>query len=240
MPESLGNKCQVLPPGVVCDSCNNYFSRKVERRVLDSGYFHSLRFTQGVSSKRNKIPTQKAVMMPTIPVELIKERDGTNVVKVPSEFWESVTTQENGRILFPVTGPKPDNKLMSRFIAKVAFEAFAQRLISKPNLLEEMINDEQLDPIKQWARYGRSKEKWLFYERRIYDRNKRHTSEIGENYQVVYEYDFLMTPASEMYFCIAIFGKEFTINMGGPSIDGYKQWLLENDNKSPLYVGGGL
>jgi hypothetical protein len=30
IPESLGNMTQILPPGVVCDGCNNYFSRKVE------------------------------------------------------------------------------------------------------------------------------------------------------------------------------------------------------------------
>jgi hypothetical protein len=125
---------------------------------------------------------------------------------------------------------------MSRFIAKVAVEAFAQRLINKPNLIDDMIGDEQFDAIRQWARYGKSKDKWLFCERRIYDRDKRHICETGESYEIVHEYDFLITPANEMYFCIAIFGKEFTINIGGPSMDGYKQWLFEHDNKSPLYV----
>lgn len=235
LPESMGNKGQVLPKGMVCDQCNNYFSRKVEKQVLESGYFHSLRLTQGVPSKKKKIPIQKAVMTPEIPVELVKEKDGTNVVRVPTEYWDLVTKQKNGKIIFPTTGTKPDQKLMSRFIAKVAVEAFAQRLINKPKLIEEMIDDEQLDPIRQWVRYGKSNGKWLFYERRIYERNKRYLSETGKNYQMVHEYDFLITSANEMYFCIAIFGKEFTINIGGPSIDGYKEWLLDHDNKSPLY-----
>ncbi|MBT3070018.1 HNH endonuclease [Rhodomicrobium sp. Az07] len=32
VPESLGNRQHVLPKGIVCDGCNNYFSRKVENR----------------------------------------------------------------------------------------------------------------------------------------------------------------------------------------------------------------
>ncbi|MBO5921575.1 MAG: hypothetical protein J6Q48_04230, partial [Bacteroidaceae bacterium] len=28
IPETLGNKTFVLPLGMVCDQCNNYFSRK--------------------------------------------------------------------------------------------------------------------------------------------------------------------------------------------------------------------
>ena len=31
IPESLGNKSHVLPKGYVCDECNNYFARKVEK-----------------------------------------------------------------------------------------------------------------------------------------------------------------------------------------------------------------
>ncbi len=34
MPESIGSKKRVLPCGVVCDKCNNYFARKVEEPVL--------------------------------------------------------------------------------------------------------------------------------------------------------------------------------------------------------------
>ena len=53
--------------------------------------------------------------------------------------------------------------------------------------------------------------------------------------QVVHEFNFLITKVCEMYFVIAIFGEEFTINMGGPTIEGYEVWLRENDGASPLY-----
>jgi hypothetical protein len=34
IPESLGSKTIVLPRGLVCDKCNNYFSHKVEIPIL--------------------------------------------------------------------------------------------------------------------------------------------------------------------------------------------------------------
>jgi len=34
-----------------------------------------------------------------------------------------------------------------------------------------------------------------------------------------------------------LFGVEFTMNLGGRILDGYKNWLKENDWKSPLYIG---
>jgi hypothetical protein len=36
---------------------------------------------------------------------------------------------------------------------------------------------------------------------------------------------------------LAIFGLELTINLGGPDVEGYERWLVENENASPLYVG---
>jgi hypothetical protein len=62
-----------------------------------------------------------------------------------------------------------------------------------------------------------------------------------------YVSDFLLTTPdahdehgnmeSEFYFIIAIFGVEFAINMIGPSVDAYKEWLRVNGGVSPLYYG---
>ena len=46
-----------------------------------------------------------------------------------------------------------------------------------------------------------------------------------------------VTPSSEWYFVLAIFGEELAINLGGPEIEGYEKWLKDNNGKSPLYVG---
>jgi len=56
VPESLGNWEHTLSPGVVCDKCNQYFSRKVEKPVLCSGMFRLLGASRRVPSKKKKIP----------------------------------------------------------------------------------------------------------------------------------------------------------------------------------------
>ena len=58
LPESLGNVEHMLPKGVVCDRCNNYFARKIEGPLLDTEYFRHARATMRVENKRKRIPPQ--------------------------------------------------------------------------------------------------------------------------------------------------------------------------------------
>ncbi|MDD5369403.1 MAG: HNH endonuclease [Anaerolineaceae bacterium] len=67
IPEALGNKESVLPPGAVCDSCNNYFARKVEKPVLDSPMFRLLRYDRIIPNKRGKIPFFSNDELPVLP-----------------------------------------------------------------------------------------------------------------------------------------------------------------------------
>src|SRR6476620_6715883 len=52
IPESLGNSTLVLPKGVVCDPCNNYFSREVEKPFLEAPAIRIMRFHQALESKK--------------------------------------------------------------------------------------------------------------------------------------------------------------------------------------------
>lgn len=56
IPESLGNADHMLPRGVVCDACNNYFSRKIEKPLLDSGVFRLLRADRRIKTKKGRVP----------------------------------------------------------------------------------------------------------------------------------------------------------------------------------------
>jgi hypothetical protein len=67
IPESLGNKEHLLPAGVVCDSCNNYFSRKIEKVVLDSAMMRLLRKDRNVPNKRGRVPAFKLDEVATLP-----------------------------------------------------------------------------------------------------------------------------------------------------------------------------
>jgi hypothetical protein len=57
IPESLGNDDLVLPFGLVCDSCNQYFGSKIEQKVLSQPPFVVERVAAAVKSKKGKYPS---------------------------------------------------------------------------------------------------------------------------------------------------------------------------------------
>src|SRR5260370_19867847 len=57
MPELLGSKRRTLRPGIVCDKCNNYFARKVEKPILTHPSMRNLRAWYQVPNKRGKRPS---------------------------------------------------------------------------------------------------------------------------------------------------------------------------------------
>src|SRR4051794_22891977 len=104
VPESLGNVSNLLPPGIVCDQCNNYFARKVEKPVLDSGLFTITRFTQALPNKRGRVPIIGGIIDPGGSVEVVQDRDGKMHVRVPPSIFQQIATSETGRLILPVTG----------------------------------------------------------------------------------------------------------------------------------------
>lgn len=67
IPESLGNTDHVLLIGAVCDWCNQYFSRKIERPLLESPMFRLLRADRRVPNKRGRIPLLEEPVNPDLP-----------------------------------------------------------------------------------------------------------------------------------------------------------------------------
>jgi HNH endonuclease len=63
IPESLGNTTKVLPKGIVCDTCNNYFARKVEQPFLEAPALKALRFHQVVPNKRRRVPPLTGIFL---------------------------------------------------------------------------------------------------------------------------------------------------------------------------------
>lgn len=56
VPESLGNTKFILPLGYVCDKCNNYFAREVEKPFLELPELRLLRFQESIPNKKIKCP----------------------------------------------------------------------------------------------------------------------------------------------------------------------------------------
>ncbi len=238
VPESLWNKKHVLPKGVVCDPCNNYFAREVEKPFLDSPAISQLRFTQVIPNKRGRVPPSEAMLLPGFPVLAHRETSApyTLSLDVPSDAFKHLASSSTGTLILPTTGAPPKDRVVSRFLAKMAVEAMALKLLEHPEGLSYLVEETQLDPIRNFARRGQPQE-WPHHARRIYDAERRLPDLDGQSYQTVHEFDFLVTEQQEWYFVFALFGLELTINVGGPDIDGYIKWLAEHADASPLYSG---
>ncbi|MGA0603918.1 HNH endonuclease [Caulobacter sp. KR2-114] len=236
LPESLGNSKLVLPKGVVCDKCNNYFAKAVEKPFLEADAVRQMRFHEGLPSKKGRVPSIIGLLDPDVPVQLFRDaKDGSLSAAVPTEHFSRLAARPEGRLLMPMGGALPSGAVLSRFLAKVAAESMAARLIHDAGLLEQFIDDPQLDPLRNHARRGQPMD-WSVHVRRIYSSNARTLGADGSWRQVMHESDFLVTPGQEIYFAQAIFGVEFAINIGGPDVDGYLAWLDANNQASPLYA----
>jgi HNH endonuclease len=194
VPESLGNTDHVLPIGVVCDVCNQYFARKVERQLLESPMFRLLRSDMAVPNKRGRIP-----------------------IWLPSEGTK-----------------RPDYRQMGRFLAKIALEALAFKVQSVPGWNDELVDQPALDDLRRFARYNEGPD-WPFTVRTLHPFNATFEDD-NQRFELLHEFDILLTRASEAYLAIAIFGVEMVINLGGRENDGFRLWLQENDWASPLYA----
>lgn len=256
VPESLGNKSFILPLGYVCDKCNNYFAREVEKPFLELSEIRLLRFQEAIPNKKNRMPIIEGMFNGCFPVKLKRKLSHDEVIN-EVEVTQDVTNilLDNSNKEMNIIVPAFTNEIqlqsslvISRFLAKMALEAFAEKVKNVENSLEELVEDKQFDAIRNHARLGIGKN-WPCSIRRIYDYDKIWEYSDGKIGQMVHESDFLMIEISggveknaklvcaELYFIVALWGIEFAINMAGPEIGGYEKWLREHNNISPLYFG---
>jgi hypothetical protein len=152
-----------------------------------------------------------------------------------SRSVEHIISEALGNIEhIPIIG-EIDERLMSRFLAKVAIEILAHRLMGIEGWEEPLVDDPQLDALRRFARVGDEPKSWPFSHRRLYGQDDLHV-EGGYRYQILHEFDLLYTESHELYAVLCIFGEEFAINFSDPDIEGYQNWLKGHDGQSPLYL----
>jgi hypothetical protein len=238
--ESLGNKEHILPPGVVCDRCNNYFSRKIEEPLLNSPFFLHARFGNWIENKEGRIPMVSGVALPLpIHVGMRRERDHSTSIGAVNEAdnnkWVSLLQQKRKFSVLFLAPTVPNDVLMARFLGKAGLEALAAGLLQVPGGFDEIIGKTELDALRRFVRIGDHPKAWPVNCRPLYDEGHTFSSPHGD-YQILHEYTLLYTLQAELYFILALFGYEFVFNMGGPEVGGYTRWLAENNYASPLYL----
>jgi hypothetical protein len=244
MPESIGSKKRVLPRGMVCDKCNNYFARKVEEPVLSHPSMRNVRAWYQVPSKRGKYPSMVGNVAGTdIAVGLRRDHDGRLCIQPErgsdlDRFRESIQPDPDGNLSNPLLFKidiDPPKREMSRFLCKMALEAIAELFASDSSDTAAVVDSEFFDNIRTYARYGTNYPDWPYTQRRIYpEQTLMQHPETGEWVQAGFGCCFFMNRRRETLFAFCFYGVEFVINVGGPSIRGYEEWLQEHGNISPL------
>jgi hypothetical protein len=248
IPESLGSKKKVLPKGIVCDSCNQYFALKVEKPILSHESFRNVRAYYQVPSKKGKMPSMVGTIAGTdikVAFKLNKDKS-INLQPENEKDREQFSKFYNNEIvdfpplLFPIN-VNPPKKEMARFLAKMALEALVYRHEGKQEWLDMIIESPHYDLIREFARSGRSFREWPFHQRRIFpEETQMIHPDTGKWVQVGFGHDIMLTSYPETYFIFLYYGIEYAFNIGGPSINGYELWLEQNNNISPLIEGHGL
>jgi len=193
VPESMGNSNHVLPLGSVCDWCNQYFARKVERAVLESPTFRLIRASMEVPSKRGRVPN-----------------------------WEP----GDGTV-------RPGYRLMGRFLAKVGLEVLSFKTLGVEGWNDEIVEKVELDELRNYARFNIGAD-WPFTTRTLHPVNAE-LAEGDQTFHLLHEFDVLLTERSEAFLVLSLFGVELVLNLGGRSLEGYREWLEGNGYASPLY-----
>lgn len=240
IPESVGNVDIVLPVGVVCDGCNNYFARKLEGPVLASGAFLEYRFAGCLPNKDGRIPAVTWIAFPTgMELAMVRDSTGTTYLGAVHDAdvprWRDAFEARRRLTLMRPTPSWPPRRLMARFVGKIALEVLAHRVLEVPGGLNEIVTKPELNELRRFVRYDLCNGEWPIHERQLYDMDTDDGRGVPGS-RAIHEFMLLYTDPGELYFVIAFFGREYVINMGGPEIDGFVSWLSANDNQSPLYL----
>lgn len=94
----------------------------------------------------------------------------------------------------------------------------------------------ELDELRSYVRTGSPDRIWPYSCRSIYPPDFRFFDK-GDTFEILHEYDILVTDSSELYIVVALFGIEYALNLGGRELDGYYDWLQKHNDRSPLYIG---
>ena len=240
MPESIGNKRRMLSRGVVCDKCNNYFAREVESPVLNHPSMRNVRAWHKVPNKRGNVPPLHGHIGGTsVAVGFRQDHHGKLEIEPERQRDQALVAAEwkaglpNGFIF--TVDMNPPKREMSRFLCKMALETVAELFDQDEGGTEMLVDNTFFDNIRTYARNGSNFKDWPFSQRRIYPETTlmRHP-DTNKWVPVGFGCTVFPTKRQETLFAFCLYGVEFVLNVGGPSIRGYEEWLEDHGHISPM------
>jgi hypothetical protein len=153
LPECVGNQQKVLPSGIVCKPCNQYFGAKVEPALLADPLFHAIAvFLQVVDPGDMNVFRERMFDAAHPAVGKVNRRLDLNANIKDQSIGIDVSNTVSGRL--EKTYNLRDLALLSRAVHKIAFESFVWHMFvegkeNPPDVFSDLFN-----PVRDWARYG--------------------------------------------------------------------------------------
>ena len=235
IPESLGNDVLILGKGIVCDKCNNYIAVTIEQPLLELPYFKQYRHELSIENKRGRIPDREGFLIDPeyAGIKFKKHRSGIKGVEIAPEALKKISHSKRKKITaFTVTMIPPHfDKNVSRFLGKVGIEALAWEADAK-GYREDHYNQSSLDPIKKYVRSAAKEDYWPYHVRTVYSADHMFQNSKGP-FKIISGWEFIITQENHLLLQYLFLGTEFTLDMLSPHVDTIKNWLKENNFRSP-------
>jgi HNH endonuclease len=154
LPECVGNQQQVLPSGIVCKPCNQYFGAKIEPVLLADPIFPIVAVFLQVVDPGDMNLFRERLFDPTHPPVGKIKRDlnlNTNIEEqtIRIDFSNIVS----GRL--EKTYQQRDLAFLSRAVHKIAFESFVWQVFVGGNENPPDVFSDLFNPVRDWARFGK-------------------------------------------------------------------------------------
>ena len=116
VPESLGGEI-ILPSGLVCDKCNEYFGRNVEQPALNAPIISFLRTSLGIPNKKGKQRYHKGVQF-----EIFGRNPDLSLMVFPFEKLTHILRTGGGQLRIPAESGLSS---ICRLLLKMGIECLA-------------------------------------------------------------------------------------------------------------------
>lgn len=160
IPESLGNKLYILSPNLICDKCNNYFAREIEKPFLELQPIRLLRSLERIPNKKKKykhIP----ILLGDYETTLAYEKDSNSYfIGLPAEAILKLIKSPPKKFISkkPSIESLLNNQIVSRFLCKIFTEYLIELLQKKYKrkiyLLKALLKDDILYSVFKYVRFG--------------------------------------------------------------------------------------
>ena len=211
IPESLGNTDQVLPPGRVCDSCNQYFGTRVEQPALATPPFAIGRALSAVPTKKRRMPGYGRHGEPEI------QGSGYYEALLLGHADYVVGSPEDGRVDLAIPMQDADYRHILRLLLKMGLE-----------LVELEVDDTdafgtEFDPARKLARYAPRGTHWqLGYAslpRAVLQESSESDGE--EVHHQLYQYQVGTLPDGQTYLIFVLRMQLFACMLTTPSLQAF-------------------